>query len=198
MKYFKFVLVLVSILLVGSMFFVSAAGDLTAGEARKVIARMAGIQMPSDAVRVKSVSSLGSSAIVEAQIQTAFKLEKGDDGNWRVAEIRTGDRTWENVDLIVKALNREKSKLAHSELETIATALESFRRERGFYVEAKTESALFDHLNPKYISRVIRLDPWSRPYQYEGTSAGFTLSSLGEDGKRNTSDDVVLSNSTRP
>src|SRR6185503_18461791 len=74
-----------------------AAGDLSTKEARRLIARMAGIQLPSDAVRIKDVSSLGSSATVTAQVETAFKFEKGSDGKWRVAEIRTGDRRWENV-----------------------------------------------------------------------------------------------------
>ena len=72
-----------------------AAGDLSAKEARRLIARMAGIQLPSDAVRIKDVSSLGSSATVTAQVETAFKFEKGSDGKWRVAEIRTGDRRWD-------------------------------------------------------------------------------------------------------
>src|SRR5881394_1776651 len=86
-----------------------AAGDLTLKEARRLIARMAGIDLPSDAVRVKDVSAMGSSATVVAQVETAFRFEKGGDGKWRIAEIRTGDRRWEDVDLLVKALNAEKS-----------------------------------------------------------------------------------------
>src|SRR3954471_4698330 len=74
-----------------------AAGDLTPKEARRLIARMAGIQLPSDAVRIKEVSAMGSSATVIAQVETAFRFEKGGDDKWRIAEIRTGDRRWENV-----------------------------------------------------------------------------------------------------
>src|SRR5438132_11414358 len=136
-----------------------AAGDLTPKEARRLIARMAGIQLPSDAVRVKEVSAMGNSATVVAQVETAFRFDKGGDGQWRVAEIRTGDRRWEDVDMLMKALNAEKTSRARAELESIATALESFRRERGFYVEAKTEAALIDNLNPRYLSRVVRIDP---------------------------------------
>ncbi|HEX8422980.1 MAG TPA: hypothetical protein VF634_06195, partial [Pyrinomonadaceae bacterium] len=47
-----------------------AAADLSAKEARRLIARVAGIELPSDAVRVKEVSSLGSSAVVTAQVET--------------------------------------------------------------------------------------------------------------------------------
>src|SRR5215831_12592555 len=149
-----------------------AAGDLSPGEARRVIARMAGIQLPSDAVRVKDISTSGNSAVVVAQVETAFRLVKGDREKWRVAEIRTGDRKWEDVDLLVKALNSEKSARARAELESIATALESYRREHGFYVEAKSEARLIDQLNPRYLARIIRVDPWHQPYEYEGSKNG--------------------------
>ena len=174
-------------------FVARAAGDLSAKEARKLIARVAGIELPSDAVRVKEVSSLGSSAVVVAQVETAFRLVKGDDDKWRVSEIRTGDNKWEDIDLIARAVNSEKAERARAELETMATALESFRRERGFYVIADKEAALVDQLNPRYLPRVIRVDPWHKPYLYEGTRDRFTLRSSGVDGKENTTDDVVIS-----
>ena len=170
-----------------------AAGDLTPKEARRLIARMAGIQLPSDAVRIKEVSAMGNSATVVAQVETAFRFDKGGDGKWRVAEIRTGDRRWEDVDMLVKALNAEKTARARAELESIATALESFRRDRGSYLESKSEATLIDNLSPHYLARVIRVDPWHQPYEYEGTSTSFVLRSAGPDEKANTADDVVVS-----
>src|SRR5438034_8279234 len=92
-----------------------AAGDLTPKEARRLIAHLAGIQLPSDAVRIKEVSSLGNSATAVAQVETAFRFDKGGDGKWRVAEIRTGDRRWEDVDMLLKALNAEKTSRARAE-----------------------------------------------------------------------------------
>jgi type II secretion system (T2SS) protein G len=177
----------------GVVFRTSAAGDLSAKEARRLIATMAGIQLPSDAVRVKDVSSLGNSATVTAQVETAFRFEKDAKGKWRIAEVRTGDRRWEDVELLVKALNVEKTARARAELESIATALESFRRERGAYLESKSEAALIDNLNPRYLARVIRIDPWHQPYEYEGSRSAFVLRSAGPDGKANTSDDITLS-----
>ena len=170
-----------------------AAGDLTPKEARRLIARMAGIQLPSDAVRVKDVSAMGNSATVIAQVETAFRFDKSGDGKWRVSEIRTGDRRWEDVDMLVKALNVEKTARAHAELESIATALESFRRDRGSYLESKSEGTLIDNLNPRYLKSVIRVDPWHQPYEYEGTRTSFVLRSAGPDEKPNTADDVVIS-----
>ena len=170
-----------------------AASDLSASEARKIIANMAGIKLPSDAVRVREVSVLGSSATVVAQVETAFRFVKGDNGKWRVAEIRTGDNRWEDVEMLTRAVNLEKAARARAELETLATTLESFRRERGFYVVAKEESVLEDHLNPRYLARILRVDPWHKPYLYEGTRTSYTLRSAGPDGKENTADDVIRS-----
>jgi hypothetical protein len=172
---------------------VSAAGELSAKEARRLIAHLAGINLPSDAVRVKEVSSLGNSATVTAQVETAFRFEKDDKGKWRVAEIRTGDRRWEDVDSLMKALNAEKTSRARAELEAIATALEAFRRERGGFPESKTGSSLIDSLNPRYLKRVVRVDPWHQPYEYEGSRTSFVLRSAGPDEKANTSDDVTVS-----
>ena len=174
-----------------------AAGDLSPKEARRLIARMAGIELPSDAVRIKEISSVGNSATVVAQVETAFRFVKGDKDKWRVAEIRTGDRRWEDVDMLVRALNVEKTQRARAELESIATALEYYRREHGFYVEAKNEAGLIDRLNPRYLNEIIRMDPWHKPYQYEGTRDSFILRSAGPDEKANTEDDIVRTNGSR-
>jgi len=174
-----------------------AAGDLSPREARKLIARMAGIELPSDAVRVKDISVTGNTGVVVAQVETAFRVVKDEKGKWRVAEIRTGDRRWEDLDTLMKALNVEKTARARAELDLIATALESFRRERGSYLESKSEAALIDSLNPKYLARVIRVDPWHNPYEYEGERERFTLRSTGPDGKANTTDDVILTGGSR-
>ena len=191
---------LVAFVAAGSVFVVNrtrAAGDLTPKEARKLIARMAGIQLPSDAVRVKEISTTGNSAVVTAQVETAFRLVKDDKGKWRIAEIRTGDRRWEDLDTLMRALNVEKTARARAELQSIATALESYRRERGSYLESKSAAALIDSLNPRYLARVIRVDPWHKPYEYEGERNSFVLRSDGPDGKPNTPDDVTLTNGSR-
>ena len=175
----------------------AASGDLSPKEARKLIARMAGIELPSDAVRVKEISTAGNTAVVVAQVETAFRIVKDDKGKWRIAEIRTGDRRWEDLDTLMRALNVEKTARARAELESIATALESFRRERGSYLESKSEAALIDTLNPRYLARVIRIDPWHKAYEYEGERANFVLRSDGPDGKPGTPDDVTVASGSR-
>ncbi|MGI8656548.1 MAG: type II secretion system protein GspG [Pyrinomonadaceae bacterium] len=176
----------------------AAANKLDAKLARKLISRVAGIELSKDAVKVqdKDISVLGgSSATVVAQIETAFRFAKDEKGDWRVAEIRTGNNKWEDVDLLVRAVNSEKQARARAELETLATALLSFKRERGFYPVTNSEAVLVDQLSPRYMKSIVRVDPWHAPYVYEGTRDNFTLRSTGADGKANTPDDVTRNSS---
>lgn len=166
---------------------------LSESEAQRLIARVAGVELKKDAVRVKEIQSLGASATAVADVETAFRFNR-EAGKWRVAEVRVGDRRWEDIDLIARALNAEKRARAEAELETLATALEAYRRERGFYVAAKDERTLVDHLSPRYVKQVIRFDPWHKPYEYEGTATAYRLRSSGADGIAGTADDVVRNN----
>jgi hypothetical protein len=169
-----------------------AAPKLSADQARRLIARVAGFALKNDDVRIESISMFGSSAVVEAEIRTAFRFEHRE-GGWRIAEMRVGPDRWEDVELFARALNAEKRERARAELETIAAALRAFRRDHGFYVVADSHAVLIDHLSPRYLSRVIRLDPWHRDYLYRGTRDDFELRSAGEDGRAGTEDDIVVS-----
>jgi uncharacterized protein YqgV (UPF0045/DUF77 family) len=118
-----------------------------------------------------------------------------DQNGWHVSDIRTGSRSWLNLDAVVAAVDQEKGKRARSELAAMATALEGFRKEHGVYVVSEMHPALIDYLSPRYLSRVIRIDPWHRPYKYSGERDHFSLRSVGPDGTENTDDDIVV---TRP
>lgn len=167
------------------------SGELSPGDARGLIAKMPGFDLSRDAVRVKEVNAIGNSAVVVAQVETAFRMERDGAGKWRVAEIRTGQNRWQSVDEIARSLAEEKNTVARAEMETIATALESYRRARGGYVTADTVAVLMDHLQPRFLCRVIRIDPWHQPYSYAGTAGSYTLRSAGPDEKLDTPDDVI-------
>ena len=178
--------------LVGTLAYAGAQGALDEREARRLIAQVAGSELPESAVRVTSISAFGSSATVEAEVTTAFRFARGEGGRWRVAEIRTGPQRWENVELLLAAVNEQKRARAQAELETMAAALRSFRSERGFYVVADSHAVLIDHLAPRYLPRIIRIDPWHRPYEYTGARDRFQLRSAGADGTPGTPDDVII------
>jgi len=172
--------------------------QLTTRRARCLVASLFGVALPSDDVRIKEVSPFGlsigseSAALVEAFVRADFRLVR-DAKRWRVAEFKSGNRDWVNISGLAAAIDQVKRSAATDELSTVAKALADYRRERGSFVISDSESVLIDHLSPRYLARVIRVDPWHRPYQYEGQPDHYSLRSVGPDGKPNTPDDVVIS-----
>ena len=130
--------------------------------------------------------------MITAIIQIEFRLTR-DNRGWHVSEWKSGTREWTRIDTLTSALNETKRVAATGDLTTIANALIEYRRERGAFVISDKESVLIDHLSPRYLTRVIRVDPWHRPYQYEGAQDRFSLRSVGPDGKSGTADDIVVS-----
>jgi hypothetical protein len=122
------------------------------------------------------------------------RFTKDKSGNWQAAEIRAGDRRWESIELLQAAINKEKSLRTAADMRAIATALESFRRERGFYVVAESSAALIDNLAPRHLGSVIRLDAWSSEFDYKGTPSNYSLTSAGADKRFGTADDIVIEN----
>jgi hypothetical protein len=147
------------------------------------------------ALSVKSPAAafapMGSSVVVELEVDTSVDFVRDARGRWQVARVRVGSApAFEAFDAFESALNTEKLARARADLKNLAALLEEYRRARGFYVAAETVSDLINHLNPRYTTALIRFDPWHRPYEYKGGSEGFTLRSLGADGKPDTADDV--------
>ena len=170
-------------------------------KARCLLAELLNVQLPSDAVRIKEVSSLSlpfssrGSGLVDALITIDFQFTRGEKQAWRVSGFRTGNGNWIDPQQLSDSLNVEKNAAARSDLDLLAKALEHYRSKRGSYVEAKSAAVLVDFLSPLHLNNIIRLDPWRHPYVYEGSRDSFTLRSVGPDGKENTADDLVL---TRP
>jgi hypothetical protein len=173
---------------------VAYARELGAREAREKIAQALGFDK-SDNVHIKTISpGMGGEAIVEAQFDAAFRFTADKEGKWQAVEVRAGDRKWESIELIQTALRKEKALRTGADLRTLATALEAYRRDNGSYVQAGTGSALVDNLAPRYLTSIIRLDAWSREFDYKGTATSYRLTSLGADGKPGTDDDIVFEN----
>lgn len=162
---------------------------------RCMVADLLGVTLPSDAVRIKDISTfpLGSqaSATAVALLRVDVRLKRNGK-SWHVTDLRTGNRDWFNLDTLTQSMDQIKRERAIADLELMARALKAFHKDRGVFVVSDKHSVLIDHLSPAYLARVIRVDPWNHPYQYEGDRDRFTIRSLGPDGKPG-SDDVVVS-----
>lgn len=142
---------------------------------------------------IRQLSPMGSSAVAEVVVEAVFGLERDARGRWQVTQVSFGGETIADLEGLWRAVNERKAERARADLAALGSALEAFRRERGFYVVAADSVVLLDHLSPLYIKRLIRLDPWRNPYRYSGTAASYALGSDGPDGKPGTADDVNLS-----
>lgn len=177
-----------------------AAVDPSMKRARCLLGSLLGVEVPSDAIRIQEVSPLAiplasrPSATVVAWVRIDARLST-DKSGWRVTELRTANHDWVALEPLAAAVNGEKQKQVRTDLELMAQALEKFRKERGSYVVSDNHGVAIDHLSPRYLAQVIRLDPWHQPYKYLGDRDHFTLRSTGPDGKPDTPDDLQL---TRP
>jgi hypothetical protein len=141
---------------------------------------------------IESLSSMGSSAVAEVSVEASFHLSKDARGKWRVEEILFGDNSSGSLEALWQSVDAQKAARVRADLSIVRDALEAYRRERGFYVVAEDLTVLMDHLSPRFIKRIVRIDPWHNPYRYTGTVNTYVLGSDGPDGKTGTSDDVTL------
>ena len=107
---------------------------LKESEARRVISEAPGFALRTGAVKVKSVSPAGTSPVmVEADVTGAVRLEWVEDERvpqtggvfkqkrWRAVEFRTGDRAWEEFDLVSIAAFAPRLEAARLALEELVT-----------------------------------------------------------------------------
>lgn len=163
---------------------------------RELLQALGGANWKPEQIVIKKISP-GAGAggvIVEAQIETAFRLEKPKKGDWRVAEIRLGDQQWESFELFEEAVRREKLRRTNITLQQLADALNAYKSAHGQYVVADTGVALIDQLAPQYVNVAQRLDLWGEEWQYRGTATEYRLSSRGPDRLPGTADDLIVEN----
>jgi hypothetical protein len=175
--------------------FARAAGSLSSSEARLLLQRVFGAELKSDQIRIKSIKpgAAGENVIVEAQIETAFRFTRAGR-DWRIAEVRLGDRQWESMDLIDEAIKRERARRTVGLLEKVAEGIEGYRRARGGYVVADSFTKLLDEIAPRYLSPIVEFDRWGTPLSYQGSATRYRLSSAGPDRLPGTGDDLIMEN----
>lgn len=147
-------------------------------------------------VDILSVSQMGGkNAVVEATVRTAFRLEKVG-GKWKIREIRVGNRQWEDLDDVLRALEQTKAERTRSILDRIAAAVEQYRTKNGSLPAFRNYVELSDALYPRYMSPLIRRDAWYGSLAaYRLDSRTIQLVAPGPDGVLGTGDDIELTRS---
>lgn len=168
--------------------------NLSVGKARELLQHIAGANLKKDQVTILDIKSgVGGDAIVEARLDTSFRLQ-AKDGHWDIAEVRFGDRQWESFELIEEGVRREKIRRTTLLLNSIANGLKAYKEDRGQYVDTNKISDLLDFLSPRYMRVPPSFDLWGEHIEYRGKPDRYRLISAGPDRKQGTKDDIVLEN----
>jgi hypothetical protein len=151
-----------------------------------------------DALRKGDVSvvdvhqSSATEAVAETRMLTAFRFEK-DGGVWRVREVRFGHGQWESVENVGRALDQVKAEETRGMLDRLAQAVAKYRDANRSLPEFGDFIGLADRLSPAYLTPLIRLDAWQRPFEASMTASGdIQVRSAGADGVMGTADDLAL------
>ena len=93
-----------AVLFISLLSFAPAQAELSQKQARKAIAKAAGLTLRSSAVHIERiVSSSAESAEVTTQLELVFRLARDEKGLWQIGELRTGEAQWEDVETIAQA-----------------------------------------------------------------------------------------------
>jgi hypothetical protein len=161
-------------------------------QTRDQVRILGGAEFEQEAVEVLSIDESGNYALAEISVKTAVKLKK-EGGRWEIDEVRLGDRRWESMDRILRALEANRQADTAKQMGQIRVGINRYVEKHGSLPEASDFGALIDLLCPGYVQKVTRLDAWSNGFLYRRKSdSTLELRSAGPDGKFDTADDLVM------
>ena len=84
---------------------------------------------------------------------------------------------------LLSAIQRAKQKRAMGEVNSLATALQSYATDTNIYPTAGSGpcTAISAAITPDYIKVVPNPDPWNNPYYYQGNTSNYAVASFGKD-----------------
>ena len=160
--------------------------------ARNLIVGMNGGAMRESDVEIVKIHKISASeAIAETRALVAFRFENAGDV-WRAREMRIGHGQWENLGNIEKALNQVKTEETRELLTRIAKAIQKYREANRRIPAFKDYVDLSDQLAPRFMTPLIRLDAWQRPFEASMSGSDLLLVSAGPDGIIGNEDDIQL------
>jgi hypothetical protein len=155
------------------------------------------MEIPQETLEKKDIEVVniiqvsGSEAIADTTLKTAFRLEKVR-GKWAVREVRLGHGQWEKVSDLVQTLEVVKIEETRQLCDRIAEAIRRYQEANGALPVFKNYIGLSDLLSPTYLTPLIRLDAWNRPFEAERTGSNtIVIRSAGPDGRFGTKDDII-------
>jgi hypothetical protein len=174
----------------------SACGGsrLSHDEIRKQIADLGNSTLVPSAVQVRRVvSQSGNTAIAETSVELAFQFQRDFAGSpWRITSARLGDQNWVSIPELIAALEQNRRTQTTAALRKLDTGVTAYRQKNGSAPTAGNIASLADALHPQYMADLVLNDSWGRPIEVESQAAGMRFRSLGPDGQRGTSDDVIF------
>jgi len=160
--------------------------------ARNLIAGMNGEDMRKSDVEIVNIRQISSSqAVAETRARVAFRFEN-DNNVWRVREIRIGHGQWESVENIERALNQVKTEETKELLARITEAIQKYREANQKFPAFKDFVDLSDQLSPRFMTPLVRLDAWQRPFEASMSADIVLLRSAGPDGIIGNQDDIIF------
>ena len=86
---------------------------------------------------------------------------------------------------LLSAIQRAKQKRAMGEVNSLATAFQSYATDTNIYPTQASPgpaTSISAAITPDYIKVVPNPDPWNTAYQYQGVTSNYAVSSYGKDG----------------
>ncbi len=162
--------------------------------AKGLLAEIPGQSLEKKDIEVVNVMQVsGSEAIAETRLKTAFRLERVR-GQWVVREVRLGHGQWEKVSDLIQTLEAAKIEETREMLNRIAEGIRRYQEANGALPSFKDYIQLSDLLSPKYMTPLLRLDAWRRPFWADRSgSNSVVVRSAGPDGRYFTADDLIRS-----
>jgi hypothetical protein len=130
----------------------AAKAALKKSDAQKLIAAYSLLELDKGAVSVKEITPGETSAAVRAGVRVGLRFERDAKGNWRAVEMRVGDRQWEDLGLLARALGGESLAPARAALDSFAAELDALARAKKQRDEEK-KSAGRDGKNSREATR---------------------------------------------
>jgi hypothetical protein len=164
-------------------------------DARRAVAETQGFGLSTGAVKVRTVGPAGSAPVlVEADVTGAVRLEWVEDERvpqtggvfkqkrWRAVEFRTGDRAWEEFDLVSAPAFAPRLEAARRALEELVTEFEARQRAAS---ESKNEGEMKKAAEPltRGALTVRQLTPMGSTLVAEVVVAATFTVSRGERGR---------------